>query len=718
MYIELKRFLIIKKIKNDIETYLINNYNNKINVNNLLPKWFMLQTNYTKDPLIPYNPDNFTQLKKDFYNLYKIVYTPELNYKLDLKNKCNNAILEIQNTTNNEIEEFKKTVKYEKQIDNNYIYFTIYIYKNISNDLKNDYEIENFTKFRISVKCYDKMKTKYNNENNENNLIFDELILTILLRYNALYLDNQQLAVYPKFYEFINKEFGFNIELFASSINSNYNNFCSLYPDIDKHFGALSNFNDYTLTGGFYVANPPFDETIMQNMSIKFINSLKLEKYPITILSIIPVWDEDPKYGKYMALELLKNTKYVQFIKKLEKKDSIFYDYYNDKYIKPCKIYIILLQNNTAIQKHNIIKYSLLKYINIYFINNNILYGGGLDNNYENNNENNDNDLDLNLGLNLSLKYIHLELYHNKKYKIKQNIILKKNPPKYIINPPCINMKNRVHFSTKELIYNNIDSMEEFLQDIIEAKIIKNMALIDLTEPDKRVKYIYDRLRWNFNSLFKQFLRFNHIYSIDIKYILNNNLNDINNINNINNIKYDFIFISGNKNYNYIEKAKYFAEQFNHNIHMQQIIYLLKIQQIGGSFIFLFTTANTDLYHKLITLLQMYYKKIILFKNLQMLTTLTYVIGINFLGISNTDLNILNKIYNNLIILDNKEQNIFDSKIRNKYNITIDINSNQTDIFLHNIFDINQSKNSCCGDNHTKINKFTKDIYSNIAKYC
>ena len=69
----------------------LNNYNNKINVNNLLPKWFMLQSNYTKDPLIPYNPDNFTQLKKDFYNSYygKNNFNDVYYKKLEkIKNNC------------------------------------------------------------------------------------------------------------------------------------------------------------------------------------------------------------------------------------------------------------------------------------------------------------------------------------------------------------------------------------------------------------------------------------------------------------------------------------------------------------------------------------------------------------------------------------------------------------------------------------------------------
>ena len=173
----------------------------------------------------------------------------------------------------------------------------------------------------------------------------------------------------------------------------------------------------------------------------------------------------------------------------------------------------------------------------------------------------------------------------------------------------------------------------------------------------------------------------------------------------MNELKFDFIFISGTGNLEYykLKKIEYFSEQMSYVMCMKQIIYLLKIQNKKGSFVLLFKTCDTIIFRKIIALLQNYYKELYLFKNFIGLTNLTYIIGYNFYGISIKDLKILEDINNSIYL---NEQNIFDLKLREKYNITLEIDkSKQTDIFLHNIFDIEYEQNNKI------ISKFNKEIF-------
>jgi hypothetical protein len=89
----------------------------------------------------------------------------------------------------------------------------------------------------------------------------------------------------------------------------------------------------------------------MTNMSLKFIESMKNKDNELSILITIPAWD-NPEYGEFKALELLKKSGYIQYIEKLDKSRAKFFDYFKNKFIYPCSIYIILLQNEKGAKKY------------------------------------------------------------------------------------------------------------------------------------------------------------------------------------------------------------------------------------------------------------------------------------------------------------------------------------------------------------------------------
>jgi phosphorylated CTD-interacting factor 1 len=106
-----------------------------------------------------------------------------------------------------------------------------------------------------------KIFTKINRKINDS---FIKLVMCIILRYNSLESYNQQLAILPDLNKYLHNKYNINFELFASSINCFYGNYCSLFFDLEKYFGSNGNFNLLNIKKGFYVANPPFDEEIIK----------------------------------------------------------------------------------------------------------------------------------------------------------------------------------------------------------------------------------------------------------------------------------------------------------------------------------------------------------------------------------------------------------------------------------------------------------------------
>ena len=361
--LELKRHNLIKNIKTNCNNYFIKN-NLCINIDNLLPRWIMLQFNdkitYI-DPILPYNADENKQLKKDL----KIFSNKTLS-----ENKINKIIIDLnlKDNFNKSIDELKLFIKsdiyksnlYEPIIDvieEEYFYKLILKFNDNTNIyIQNGINIDNEKfEFNLHKSVFEKMFFNFNQnkkENKENN-IFIKLVMCIILRYNTLESYNQQLAILPDLNKYLHKKYNIDFELFASSINCFYNNYCSLFFDLEKYFGSKGNFNLLNIKKGFYVANPPFDEEIIKNMVIKLLKILKDNKDELSFFITIPVWNK-PEYGIFEGVELIKKSKYLKYIENIKKSRSKFFDYFKNKFINPCNIYIIILQNKKGSLKYPI----------------------------------------------------------------------------------------------------------------------------------------------------------------------------------------------------------------------------------------------------------------------------------------------------------------------------------------------------------------------------
>jgi len=327
--LEIKRFniinnlielfkLFIKKI-NINNKYIIYNKNFIYNkINEYVQRWCWLQYNISDivilDIVIPYNSNNnydFTDFI-DFIN-----YNLETTYNLD-----DEIFLFFKNDIINYL---KKS--YIDELYNNINYYNLLNINIIDKINKLSITlIYNKVKINFSLKLYYKLCDKFKKFSNENIKYMNIYIFCLIFRYSYMESGNQQLAINDKIKSFF-KKVNVNFELYGSAINSSSDHYCSLYYDIEKHFGSKGNFFDIELEEGVYWCNPPYNNTILTNTAYKIIEYLNSNKKLIFIITI-PIWDNETK-------KIINNYSNVTRYIDVNKDYSIYNDYLIYFLLKP-----------------------------------------------------------------------------------------------------------------------------------------------------------------------------------------------------------------------------------------------------------------------------------------------------------------------------------------------------------------------------------------------
>ena len=312
---------ILNNILIDLCKYDVNimNINIKINLilNNLKKNYknqLELLNNYKKSNLFLKNINNYNILKK----------------KIKLKNNKNNKILlykfELQT---------KIIIKEDKL-------------KNILNNLL------------IPVKIYNKLINKYTGPSEK----IDIYIWCLLFRYQLLGSNNHQLAILPNILENMKIDYDLNFECFASAINATFDNYCSIYYDIEQYFGSVGNFFNIIPINGTYSFNPPFQKEIIHNGVIKLLQYLSNDNTKLTFILTIPIWDLEGKeimrklynnniekqnidYGDFDIINIIKSSLFLKFLKMIPKHNFTYIDH-NFELLKNKTIqntYVIILSN-------------------------------------------------------------------------------------------------------------------------------------------------------------------------------------------------------------------------------------------------------------------------------------------------------------------------------------------------------------------------------------
>ena len=223
-------------------------------------------------------------------------------------------------------------------------------------------------------------------ETHEVNYNLDTLVWCLLFRYITLGSHNHQLAVIPSVMNKLKTNYNLNIELFASGINHYFDNYCSLFYDIEKHFGSCGSFFNFKPIRGLFGFNPPYENNLMENGVNKIISHLdssELENEPLGFVVTIPIWDKEGKdimendfnskpgknmsidYGDYNVINIIENSPYLKLKKMVPKYNFSYLDYFNmiykDKTIQ--NTYVILLTNSHLKLDVNILSNIDFKYI-------------------------------------------------------------------------------------------------------------------------------------------------------------------------------------------------------------------------------------------------------------------------------------------------------------------------------------------------------------------
>ena len=117
----------------------------------------------------------------------------------------------------------------------------------------------------------------------------DTAILCCLLRYKTLNSGANQFVVDLQYKEQLRK-YGFDFECFGSVFNKYYTHFCSMFYDLEKDFGSCGSFMALKIEQGYYMANPPYDENLLDKMYACVKRGLTSSN-SVVILMSIPKWE-------------------------------------------------------------------------------------------------------------------------------------------------------------------------------------------------------------------------------------------------------------------------------------------------------------------------------------------------------------------------------------------------------------------------------------------
>lgn len=322
--IELLRRKYYKKVLQDFKTF----HNDSIISDKKLEEifsYFIINSKNTIDPILTNEPNYDislveTILQKNIKTDYSTYYS---NFKEVLK-KTEMSMKKNYKLFTKDLQNIKEEIKIEKDNKNGIIIFLYAVYEN------------DIISFSIHVSLYKHLIKLYaiRNFNTYQNVDyvadlkeFNERVFILFCRYNYLASGSTQASIHPQLKLKLLELLNIKIELFASGINSSYTNYCSLFYDIEQYFGSLGSFFFTKIKAGYYEANPPFEQNIINDMFSKMyeeLNDAENNKRPLLFFIIIPKMD-------------LTKTPYVKmrlFLKneKLFDKSELKYMYYDSTF--------------------------------------------------------------------------------------------------------------------------------------------------------------------------------------------------------------------------------------------------------------------------------------------------------------------------------------------------------------------------------------------------
>jgi hypothetical protein len=163
--------------------------------------------------------------------------------------------------------------------------------------------IGKITTEKISKAVYDGMVAEYRGASNKDAPAFaDAAICAVILRYMTLGSMGNQLGVPRRIKDLMSELLGAKFELLASSLNHHYENYGSLFYDVEKPFGSCGPINHITPLEGVFISNPPYEHGILETMLDVFLGALataEKEGKCLIFLFGLPNWHDNPPLPFY-----------------------------------------------------------------------------------------------------------------------------------------------------------------------------------------------------------------------------------------------------------------------------------------------------------------------------------------------------------------------------------------------------------------------------------
>jgi hypothetical protein len=215
---------------------------------------------------------------------------------------------------------------------------------------------------KMNKNRYDHMFSAWQ-KNKKSDVSFQLIAFCLLMRYDYLYdLSTYQLSTHPLVLSTLAKTYSYDniaCELCASIINNNFDIYCSLFYDLEKHFGSLGSYTYITPVSGLITIGVFPAISVVKDMLTRDWFSKSNDGDNLTIyIKLQGGW------GKSNDLIRLKNNKIItQFYsanidKTLENYDKDMIEMRNDRYGKndPIDEYLDKIASSKYLKHHCLIE--------------------------------------------------------------------------------------------------------------------------------------------------------------------------------------------------------------------------------------------------------------------------------------------------------------------------------------------------------------------------
>ena len=326
-------FFILKKYKTNIVNYFLSllkrryNFREKSFFQDIFIHWYFQSVNEN-------------QLNEFYLPRKLIVNKRDVTYFCDKYNGgkqiiwSNETLNEIKNRYFNIIKNYRSglSVVRIKLHTNNFIKFDTYLFKRRIGQPRTEELVKSLI---IRKSQFSRCKRLYTHKH------FIRDFYTLVNLYDFLGTKNMHLGV-PKELLISLK---FDGELFGTPLNTTLNDFCSPFP-METKFGSMGSFFDWSPPpkGGKFTVNPPYIETLLNNMAKRLIYHLTKTKN-LEFIITLPDWGESLLY--YITL---KNSKFFQSFCLLDRLKIKFYDHFTDKFVPIVNCHLFVLSNKKKIR--------------------------------------------------------------------------------------------------------------------------------------------------------------------------------------------------------------------------------------------------------------------------------------------------------------------------------------------------------------------------------